>query len=53
MLGRAWIESPQFMSISDGSWFGTCACMERITAMSSMCAAVFSNSSLTSIPLCP
>ena len=32
---------------------GTCAYIERITAMSSMCWAVFANSSLTSIPLSP
>ena len=32
--------SPQFISISDGSWFGTSACIERMTQMSSMCSAV-------------
>ena len=35
-LGRAWRASPQFISISDGSWLGTSACIERITQMSSM-----------------
>ncbi len=28
--------SPQFISMSDGSWLGTSACMDRMTAMSSM-----------------
>ena len=52
-LGRGRTESPQFISISDGSWFGTWAYIERITAMSSMCSAVLANSSLTSMPLWP
>ena len=37
MLGRGSRPSPQFISISDGSWFGTSACIERMTHMSSMC----------------
>ena len=36
MLGRISRASPQFISISDGSWFGTSACIERMTQMSSM-----------------
>ena len=40
MLGRGSRPSPQFISISDGSWLGTSACIERMTHMSSMCAAV-------------
>ena len=52
-LGRGSTESPQFISISDGSWFGTWATIERITAMSSMCSAVRANRSLTSMPLWP
>ena len=35
VLGRTWRDSPQFISIRDGSWLGTKACMERTTAMSS------------------
>ena len=31
-LGRACTQSPQFISMSDGSWFGTWAYIERITA---------------------
>ena len=45
--------SPVFIRRNDGSWFGTSACIERITQMSSMWAAVFAKSSLTSIPLWP
>jgi hypothetical protein len=51
-LGRACTLSPQFMSMSDGSWFGACAYIERITAMSSACCAVFPKSSLISRPDC-
>ena len=40
-LGRLITASPLFISMSDGSWFGTFAVSDRITAMSSMCAAVF------------
>ena len=32
MLGRIERASPQFISISEGSWFGTSAVMERIDA---------------------
>ena len=39
MLGRICRASPQFISSSDGSWFGTSACIERITQMSSMLSA--------------
>src|SRR6185436_14787423 len=39
--------------MSDGSWFGTCAYIERTTAMLSACAAVLANSSLISSPLWP
>ena len=39
MLGRTCRGSPQFISNSEGSWFGTSACMERITAMSSIMPA--------------
>ena len=41
------------MSMSDGSWLGTSACIERITQMSSIIPAVWAKSSLTSIPLWP
>jgi hypothetical protein len=51
--GRACRASPQFISIKDGSWFGTSACIERITQISSIISAVCANSSLTSIPLWP
>src|SRR6185312_3298695 len=53
MLGRTSRDSPQFISISDGSWFGTSACIERTTAISSIDSATCENSSLTSIPLWP
>ena len=53
MLGRSFRESPQLSSISDGSWFGTSACIERMMQRSSTCCATFGNISLTSIPLCP
>src|SRR5689334_17444826 len=39
--------------MSDGSWLGTCAYIERTTAMSSAWTAVFANSSLISSPLLP
>jgi len=52
-LGRACTESPQFISISDGSWFGTWAYIERITARLSACWAVFAKISLISRPLSP
>ena len=42
--------SPQFISISDGSWFSTSAFIERIAHQSMCQAAVWENSSLTSIP---
>src|SRR6266568_447392 len=53
MLGRIERASPQFINKSDGSWFGISACIERITAMSSMLSATCGNTSLTSMPLWP
>ena len=54
MLGRVCRPSPQFISISDGSWLGTSAYIERMTQRSSACVvAVRAKSSLTSMPLCP
>src|SRR5688572_2059874 len=35
MLGRLMRASPQFMSMSEGSWLGTSATMERTTQRSS------------------
>ena len=52
-LGRTSRASPQFISSSDGSWFGTLACIERMTAMSSMHSPTCGKSSLTSMPLFP
>ena len=45
--------SPQFISISDGSWLGESPCIERMTATSSIDSATWLNSSLTSMPLWP
>src|ERR1700722_19216921 len=53
MLGRMERASPQFISISEGSWFGTSAVIERITHMSSILSATCENTSLTSMPLWP
>jgi hypothetical protein len=53
MLGRISRDSPQFINSSEGSWFGTSACIERTTQMSSIDSAVRAKSSLTSIPLWP
>ena len=53
MLGRICRASPQFIRSSDGSWFGTSACMERMMHKSSTCFATFGKISLTSIPLSP
>src|SRR5215212_6311586 len=53
MLGRICRASPQFMSNSDGSWFGTSAYIERITHNSSACCATLEKISLTSNPHCP
>src|SRR5262249_24442056 len=50
-LGRGRRASPQFMSMSDGSWLGTSACMERMTQMSSMHSATCGKMSLTSMAL--
>src|SRR5262245_44461453 len=52
-LGRTIRGSPQFISISAGSWLGRLVTIERITAMSSMHDPTCENRSLTSIPLCP
>src|SRR5687768_8535448 len=52
-LGRGCRPSPQFIRSSDGSWLGTSACIDRITAMSSTCSAVLAKISLTSIPDSP
>src|SRR5688572_11425637 len=52
-LGRGSRASPQFMSMSDGSWLGTSAYIDRITAISSIDSATCGKSSLTSIPLWP
>ena len=52
-LGRICRAVPQFISDNDGSWFGTSAYIERMTAISSIDSAVFANNSLTSIPLWP
>jgi hypothetical protein len=41
------------MSIRLGSWFGTCACIERITASRSAWPASFGKMSLISRPLWP
>src|SRR5262245_12619027 len=49
-LGRGSRPSPQFIRSNDGSWFGTSACIDRMTQMSSMWAAVWAKSSLTSMP---
>src|SRR5437016_1999339 len=53
MLGRTSRASPQFISSSDGSWFGTSAYIERMTQMSSMLSAVLAKRSETSMPLFP
>ena len=53
MLGRTDRASPQFIRSSDGSWFGTSACIERMTQRSSADWAVCLKSSLTSRPLWP
>ena len=50
MLGRMSRASPQFMRRSEGSWFGTSACIDRMTHISSIDSAVCLKSSLTSIP---
>src|SRR6266446_8642287 len=53
MLGRLCTASPQFINMREGSWFGSSAFIERITAMSSIHSPIFGNKSLTSIPLWP
>src|SRR6185436_10817913 len=53
MLGRDWRGSPQFIRSSDGSWFGSSACIPRMTQRSSTDCARFGKSSLTSMPLWP
>src|SRR5437899_9206565 len=53
MLGRINRASPQFINSKDGSWFGTSACIERMTAMSSIHRPTWGKISLTSMPLWP
>ena len=53
MLGRVICASPQFMSMSDGSWLGTSACIDRMTHMSSMQVPSWGKISLTSTPDLP
>ena len=53
MLGRGKRASPQFISIRDGSWFGTSACIDLNTTISSALCATVGNSSLISKPLRP
>ena len=52
-LGRTWRTSPQFISISDGSWLGMSACIERTMQRSSTHSPTFEKISLTSVPLWP
>ena len=53
-LGRIGCMSPQFISSSAGSWFGTSACIERMTQQVVDAARAMSGRvSLTSIPLWP
>ncbi len=49
--GPGLARSPQFISMSEGSWLGTSACIERITQISSIISAVWEKISLTSMPL--
>src|SRR5439155_18227595 len=51
--GRISRASPQFIRSNDGSWLGTSAYIERMTAMSSMHSPTCGKSSLTSMPDCP
>jgi hypothetical protein len=53
MLGRESRGSPQFMRRSEGSWFGSSACIERMTQRSSTHPARFGKRLETSIPLLP
>src|SRR6266446_8556495 len=53
MLGRLCTASPQFINMSDGSWLGSSAFIERMTAISSTHSPIFGNKSLTSMPLWP
>ena len=52
-LGRTRVLSPLFMSINDGSWFGTSHFIERTTQRSSACWPKCGNISLIGMPLCP
>ena len=45
--------APVFISMSEGSWFGTLACIELITQSSSADSATVGNSSLIHIPDLP
>ena len=52
-LGRTCRTSPQFIIISDGSWFGISVCIERTMQRSSTQPPTFEKISLTSVPLWP
>ena len=52
-LGRTCRTSPQFIIISDGSWFGMSVYIERMTHRSSTHSPTFGKISLTSMPLWP
>ena len=52
-LGRIWRTSPEFIIISDGSWFGMSVCIERTIQRSSTQPPTFEKISLTSIPPWP
>jgi hypothetical protein len=53
MLGRTGCMSPQVIINSDGSWFGTLVCIERMTHKSSAHWAMRGKISLTGSPECP
>src|SRR4051812_4766780 len=53
MLGREKRMSPQFIMSSEGSWFGTSVCIERMTQSSSAWSRSFGNALLISRPLSP
>ena len=53
MLGRIGCMLPLFMNKRPGSWFAVSVCIERMTQMSSISAAVCGNRSVTSMPAWP
>src|SRR4051812_19757184 len=53
MLGREKRMSPQFIMSSEGSWFGTSVCIDRMTQSSSACSRSFGKALLISRPLSP